>query len=222
MPVVTIRGNLGSGAPEIGRLVADILHIDYVDREIIAGVAEVFNRGEQDVIVKEMPPGSFLGRVLEYLEKYFPSKPSDDLKYLGAYLTNRVIPIDDTRYVTGLEHVIKDLASNSSIVIRGRGSQFILKDHPNAIHVLILAPLEIRLARVMNDMGFSKEQAAKEIDSFDGSRREFARRYFDVNMEDTQHYDLVINTDKLTYEDAASIVVDAVAFSEASILRIQR
>ena len=35
MSVVTIRGRLGSGAPEIGKLVADKLHADYVDREII-------------------------------------------------------------------------------------------------------------------------------------------------------------------------------------------
>lgn len=36
MPVVTIRGQLGSGASEIGREVANRLHVDYVDREVIA------------------------------------------------------------------------------------------------------------------------------------------------------------------------------------------
>jgi cytidylate kinase len=36
MPVITIRGQLGSGAPEIANRVAERLHIDYVDREIIA------------------------------------------------------------------------------------------------------------------------------------------------------------------------------------------
>jgi len=57
MPVVTIRGQLGSGAPEIGRLVADELHADYVDREIAAKVAELLNAHKQDVIAKEMHPG---------------------------------------------------------------------------------------------------------------------------------------------------------------------
>ena len=32
---------MGSGAPEIGKLVADKLHFDYVDREIIDRVAEL-------------------------------------------------------------------------------------------------------------------------------------------------------------------------------------
>ena len=56
MSVVTIRGQLGSGAPEIGRQIADRLHADYVDREIIAKVAARLRRQEQEVIEKEMPP----------------------------------------------------------------------------------------------------------------------------------------------------------------------
>lgn len=67
MSVVTIRGQLGSGAPEIGRLVADKLRVHYVDREIIAKVAARLEREKQDVIAKEMPPGTLLGRILEAL-----------------------------------------------------------------------------------------------------------------------------------------------------------
>jgi cytidylate kinase len=63
MPVITIRGQLGSGASDIGKLVADKLHIDYVDREIIARVAELLIRGDKDVILKEMPPSNLLGRI---------------------------------------------------------------------------------------------------------------------------------------------------------------
>lgn len=58
MPIVTIRGQLGSGAPEIGKGVAELLHADYVDREIIAEVAARLQRDEQDVIAKEMPASS--------------------------------------------------------------------------------------------------------------------------------------------------------------------
>jgi len=65
--VVTIRGQLGSGAPEIGRQVADILHADYVDREIIAEVAARLHRQEREVIAKEMPPSSLLSWIAEAL-----------------------------------------------------------------------------------------------------------------------------------------------------------
>ena len=43
------------------------MHIDYVDREIIARVAELLIRGDKDVILKEMPPGSLLSWQLKTL-----------------------------------------------------------------------------------------------------------------------------------------------------------
>ena len=45
MSVVTIRGRLGSGAPEVGKQVAEKLQADYVDREIIARVAAATSSG---------------------------------------------------------------------------------------------------------------------------------------------------------------------------------
>ena len=56
MSIVTIRGQLESGATEVGKQVADRLHADYVDQEIIAEVAARLHRKEQEVIEKEMPP----------------------------------------------------------------------------------------------------------------------------------------------------------------------
>ena len=56
MPLITIRGTLGSGAPEIGKQIAARFHIDYVDREIIAEIAERLKRPKYDVEAKEMPP----------------------------------------------------------------------------------------------------------------------------------------------------------------------
>ena len=204
MPIVTIRGDLGSGAPEIGKLIADKLKTDYVDREIIAQVAERLKWPKRAIENKEMPPGTIRGRILEALSRSYPS-----ISY-GAYTATWEIPLDDTSYLAGLESVIKDLATGLSIVICGRGSQFVLKDYPGVLHVLVVASVEIRLKRVMKDMGIDQGQAKKEIELFDRSRREFTKKYFKADIEDTLHYDLVINTNHLSFENAASIVVNAV------------
>ena len=90
--------------------------------------------------------------------------------------------MDDTRYLEELTGVIKELAQSPSIVIRGRGSQFILKDHPGALHVLVVAPLEIRVQRVINSLKVDEEEARREIDRADGSRRAFAKRYFQADL----------------------------------------
>ncbi len=210
MPVVTIRGQLGSGAPEIGRLVADKIHADYVDREIIAQVAEVLNRRKQEVAQKEMPPGTLLGRIAKALGHDYASGAG----FEGVHLPAWEIPLDDTRYLAVLQSIVRELGRSESIVIRGRGSEFILKDYPGASHVLVVAPLEIRMKRVIEDMKVDEESAKKEIARSDSSRREFIKRYFQAELEDPVQYDLVINTEHLSFEAAASIVVNAVPLKE--------
>jgi cytidylate kinase len=209
MSIVTIRGELGSGAPEIGKQVAGKLNADYVDREIIAQVAAQVGESEQKVAAKEMPPSTLFGRIAEALSR-------DATISEGAYLPAWQIPLDDFSYLAGLRSVIKELAQSQPIVIRGRGSQFILRDYPGTFHVLVVAPLDVRLKRVMENMKSDEETARKEIARFDGSRREFTRRYFHAELEDPINYDLVVNTGHLTFEDAALLVVNAVRFRNRS------
>jgi cytidylate kinase len=216
MPVITIRGQLGSGAPEIGRLIADRLRIDYVDREIIARVAELLDRREQDVVAKEMPPSSVLGRMAEAWEHVPPlsTSPSSTGMYLSACLPNWEKPVDDARYLAGLQSIIRELATGKSIVICGRGSQFILRDNPEAFHVLVVAPLDMRVKRVMESLEIDEESAKKEIAAYDSRRCEFIKRYFKTELEDPVNYDLVTNTEHLDFETAASIVVNALSLKD--------
>jgi hypothetical protein len=210
MSLVTIRGQLGTGAPEIGRLVADQLQADYVDREIIAQVAARLQRKEQDVIAKETPPSGLLGRITEALEH----SASMDVGFEGAYLPAWEIPLNDTRYLQTLESVVRELAQNRPLVIRGRGSHFILKDYPQSLHVLIVAPLKVREKRVMESLHLEAEMAKKEITRSDNSSREFIKRYFKAELENPKHYDLVVNTGNLRFEAAASIVTYALTFKD--------
>ena len=221
MSVVTIDGRMGSGAPELGKLVADKLHTDYVDREIIAKVAELLNAQPRDVTAKEMPPGGLLRRIAEVLGSGYSVggayAASGD--YAGAYLPAWQISLDDTRYLEGLESVIKGLVRNQTIVISGRGSQFILKDHPGAIHVLVVASLKMRVKRIMDTFKVEEESARKQMERSDSSRREFIKRYFREDIWDPSNYELVLNADRLTYEDASSIIVNAVSLKKSAELK---
>jgi cytidylate kinase len=215
MPVITIRGELGSGAPEIAKRVAERLHIDYVDREIIAEVAVRLKYPERRIAAKEMPAGTLAGRISEALKRsYPPVSGSEGLHMPMPYLPAWEIPLDDPSYLTGLESVIKELAAGQPIVIRGRGSQFILKDYSDAAHFLVVAPLGIRVMRVMSERKLEKKAAKQEITRFDSSRREFIKRYFKTELEDPIHYDLVINTEHLSLEDAASIIIDTLSLRD--------
>ena len=206
MPVITIRGQYGSGSAEIGELIAHKLNIDYVDREIIAGVAERLRRPSTSIAEKEMPPSTLLGRISEAMAQ---TACLGDGIYAGVYSPLCEIPLNDTNYLSGLEYVIKELAASHSIVIRGRGSHLILKDFPGAFHVLIVAPIAARVKRVMERQKLNEADARKEIARFDDGSREFVKRYFKANIADPINYDMVINTNHLSVEGAASIVVEA-------------
>jgi cytidylate kinase len=213
MPVITIRGQLGSGAPEIGKLVAEKLRYDYVDREIVAEVAAQLGYSKRKIEAKEMPAGTLTGRISEALNHSYPMDGAGGGlgTIIPMYLPTWDVPLDDPNYLSRLEAVIKELASSQSIVIRGRGSQIILKDYPGSLHVLAIAPLELRISRVMSDQKVNDKIARQKITRFDTSRREFIKRYFKVELEDPIHYDLVVNTEHLTFEDAANIIIDTLS-----------
>ncbi|HSR11332.1 MAG TPA: cytidylate kinase-like family protein [Thermodesulfobacteriota bacterium] len=207
MALVTIRGQLGSGAPEVGKLIAAELRADFVDREIIARVAARLDRGEADVVAKESPPGDLLGRIAEALGR----NPSSDVGFAGSYLPVWEIPLEDARYFQALESVIRELAQSPSIVINGRGSQFILKSDPRVFHVQVVATPELRVRRVMEDRKLGQDDARREMLRFDNSARKFIKRYFQVEVDDPAHYDLTINTGRLAFKAAAAIVIGALS-----------
>ncbi len=207
MSVITIRGQFGSWANEIGELIAHKLKIDYVDREIIAGVAHKLRRPSTSIEEKEMPPSTLLGRIAEAMAK---TSYMGDSVFTGIYSPLWEIPLDDTKYLSGLEYVIKELAGGRSIVILGRGSQFILKDFPRALHVLIVSPVEVRVKSVMERLKLNEEDAKNEIVRFDDGNRVFIKKFFKADILDPINYDMVINTHHLSIEGAASIIADAV------------
>lgn len=204
MPVITIRGKMGSGAPEIGRRVAERLNIDYIDSKIIAEVAARLNLEEQDILAKEMPPCTLRERIEEALQKGYAT----GIGIQGAYLPITQVPLDDNRYLEALTNLFKELAQGHSAVIFGRGSQFILRNHPRAINISIVAPFSVRLKRIMEEKHLKEEQARQEMLHKDNAGREFIRRYFKAEMEDPVCYDVVINTERFTYDAAVSIILE--------------
>ena len=125
--------------------------------------------------------------------------------------------MDDTRYLNTLESVIRELARSQSLVIQGRGSQFILRDYSRALHVLVVAPIGVRVKRVMEALKLDQETARREIARFDNGSREFIKRYFKADVWDPVYYDLVVNTEHLSFQAAASIVVDALSFKDGTL-----
>jgi hypothetical protein len=203
-------------------MVAKELKIDYVDSKIIADVADRLNRNEIEVLKKETPPRTIFGRVAMALamgggalsEDYGSS--GGEIFYMPTEMYPWEIPIDDKLYLQTLRGVIIELAKSQTIVIRGRGSQFILKDFPGAFHVLVVAPLDLRVNRVMERMKLDEEKAKNEIKRSDSNHHEFLRRYFHAEPENPLDYHIVLNTERISLQEAASVVVNAANLRKSS------
>ena len=84
--------------------------------------------------------------------------------------------------------------------------------------IFIQAPMESRINRVMTKQGLSREEAIAAIKKVDKGRETYIKKYVEMNPElrsslpnisryDTRNYDLVINMEGLTEDDAVEIIM---------------
>ena len=103
--------------------------------------------------------------------------------------------------------ILKELAANQSCVIAGRSGFFILKDHPNKLDIFIRSSKSSRIARIMEKQGKNREEAEEIVDRVDRLRENYIQRYTGTSRYDSRNYDLVLNVDGLSTEEAVDIIL---------------
>jgi cytidylate kinase len=66
----------------------------------------------------------------------------------------------------------------------------------------------------MEELRLDRQEAEREIARSDSSIHAFIKRYFDAELNDPLHYDVVVNTGHINFEAAASIISDAVSLKD--------
>lgn len=204
MPVITISRQYGSLGDEIGRDVADRLGLRFVDREIIAEVAQRLG----------LPPAALAER-----DEREATRVSDLLRAMRMFDPATLTPptgpehlaLDEAAYLQVIRDVILEVARSDNAVIVGRGGPFVLPRRPNILHVLVAAPFEVRIERVMEADGLDRQGAIQKVKQADASRARYIRHFYRTDWLDFNHYDLVMNTGHFTRDQAASIICAAVA-----------
>jgi cytidylate kinase len=224
MPVVTVSGMMGSGAREVARLVADILAIDYVDQQILVDAAQRLGVSARVVAQRDEHVRSFGERLASLLRTFLersaaagigdPLMGAGSLEVLlarsyGDLTKSHEQEVDDALYMKTVTAIIRELGQRGDIVILGRGSNLLLREHPTALHVLTLAPLELRVQRFAQREGLSSQEAAKRVHDLDKGRAAFHHKFFKIEADDPACYDLAIETSRLSSEVAAQLVAEA-------------
>jgi cytidylate kinase len=181
MDVITISRQLGSLGSSVGRVVAERLGYRLVWRELINQAA--IRAGAPEVALATI----------------------DDLGLLG--LTPSVK--QQQKYLDAINQVMAELANAGKVVIIGRAGQIVLHNFPRAFHIRIIAPVEVRIDRIVSDRNISSEAAQAQIEASDHTRKQYLSRFYHANWDDPGLYDLTINTARLDCQTAAALICHA-------------
>ncbi len=193
--VIAITRTCGSGATSIARLLADELGIEMYDRRLLQLASD-------DSGINE----ALFARVDEHMKNSLLYRVSRNV-YNGE-----LIPPESDDFTSNdnlfnyQAKVLKELAQKESYICIGRAADYVLRSYPNVITVFIYAPMESCIEKEMARLGISRREAEKHILTTDKYRREYYKYHTGQEWEDPYHYDLCLNTGKLSYEQCVQVI----------------
>lgn len=180
--IITIGREFGSGGREFGRRLADLLHIDYYDQEIVSEIAKSTQLAE------------------EYVHSVMEKKPH--VLYpitIGRSIRPDMmsVPQVDRAIYTEQSRILKEMASKSSCVIVGRCADEILKAyHP--LRIFVYADVGSRIERCQSrhtpEETYTDKEWQQKIMEIDKGRSKYYEFYTGKKWGDKQNYDICINT----------------------------
>ena len=118
--------------------------------------------------------------------------------------------LDEQVYLDYLVLMIAKVADEGNVVIMGRGSQYILNDHPDAVHVLLIDDLENRIRFIMKNYDMSARRAEQWVAAEDRRRANLYGKLHKTDYDNPSLYHLVINRGKVPLEDAKGLILQMI------------
>ena len=233
MAIITISGQYGSRGSEIAKETANLLGFDLIDRDLLATAAQRTGIDIERWNQKDMKVDTVKDRLSIILETFLSRSGA---AYLGdPYLSgeplisrtyaqqsdepkNEEQRLDDKKFLEITKNIIEELASQPNLVIVGRGSSYILENHPRVLHVLITAPEEKRVIWAMQNDGLSKEDAVKAVREREKYRQAFIKKFFHADALDPGWFDIVLQTHRLSNVQYAAVISEAARGLDARVV----
>jgi cytidylate kinase len=183
--VICVSHTAGAGGPEIGRLLAERLGFRYADEAIVVDAARAEHLFPEAVAQAEArSPGRWL-----------------EVDFNRFELTETVREL--------IRAAIVQTADEGDVVIVAHAASFALADRDGVLRVLVTAADDSRARRLGQEDGLDEKGAAKRRVESDRNRALYLKRFYGISHELPTHFDLVLNTDRLTAEQAAETIVHA-------------
>src|SRR5258706_2966419 len=188
MPLVAITREMGSLGKDVAAALAEELGVALVYHEVIDHLADRMRVRKSHVI-----------RLLDG----------------SAGLLERLTADWTSLSICSADEIINLAMQGPGAVIRGWGAPRLLRDVPHAVCVRVCAPFELRKRRMMERLGSSDEaRIADEILKNDEAHTAIMKRNFSVQWTEAEHYDLVLNTERVSVRECVDQVMRLVSSPE--------
>ena len=204
MAVITISRQYGAGGKTLGKMIASALDYTFADSDIIQQIAKEANVSPHWVESFEKEAGTKLSRVISSMvsQRWVDRILKDERGYL-----------DERIYLDYLVLIVAKMADEGDVVMLGRGSQYILNDHPDAFHVLLIDELEHRIKFIVDRYNVSEKQATRIVNNEDKRRLSLYRRLGKEDYDNPGLYHLVLNMNRFSLEQASTLICRMVSQS---------
>ncbi|HET7668946.1 MAG TPA: cytidylate kinase-like family protein [Burkholderiales bacterium] len=180
MPIIAITREMGSLGKDVATGLGEALGLPVIYHEVIDQLADRMRVRKSHVI-----------RLLDG----------------SAGLLER-LTADETSLSIFTADEIYAMCLKGGAVIRGWGATHLLREVPHALSVRVCAPFEVRKRRMMERLNSDDgERVAEEILVNDEAHTAIMRRHFDLQWTDPEHYDIVLNTKRVSVDECVAEVL---------------
>ena len=181
MPLVAMTREMGSLGKDVACTISERLGKPVVHHEIIDHLANKMLLRKSHVV-------RFLDGKANIWERLTTDKTS-----LSIYTADETLALAESDNVS---------------VIRGWGSAHLLRPIQHVICVRVCAPMKVRVQRMMERLNSDDEAfITNEIKLSEEAHAAITRRHFGINWQDSEQYDLVLNTERVSIEECADEVL---------------
>ena len=181
MTVIAMTREMGSRGREVALGLADRLGLKIIHHELV----------EQDLAARLNLHESAVHHFLE-----------GDVSLFDRW------KIDRTRLSLYTKEEVLELACLGNVLIRGWGAAQLLRTVGNVLCIRVCAPMRHREDEILARVSLKdRNEARAEIERNDAAHAKVIQRMFKADWRDPEHYDMVLNTERLPID----VCVDQVA-----------
>jgi len=180
MPLVAITREMGSLGKDVAAGLSDALKVPLVYHEVTDHLADRMRVRKSHVI-----------RLLEGKANLFERLTADKTS-LSIFTADEIVNM---------------AAQGAGGVIRGWGATHLLREVPHVVCVRVCAPFEVRKRRMMERTASGDDaKVTEEIRQNDEAHTAIMKRNFGVQWTDSEHYDVVLNTERVSVRECVDKV----------------